>query len=623
MSTVESNKQFHRGPHDSAFARSIPYWRLFRLRPVALSAVIFLGLLGLVADLAGIGLVLPLLSLMEGGSTGAVSSIPANVPIIHWATGWLLADPPQARLVIIAVFFVTIGALRACVGFLKAYLTSWIFANVSWDLHRSCYARFLETPVPEVLLGDTSGFTNTIVSFPRETATVILAIAQLIVASVSGVAIVGLILLVSWKIGIAAVFLSAAAAGIVWLLLIRRISGFGNEVNDRGVRFYAWIIESVRGRVAIDGLSMHQLAKDRLESLASSLVSVTLLRDKLRALVDPALSLVGAGLVAGLLLLAARDEANISKNLGESILLILCLTRLMAPMSTLNAALSDLQTYKNSAERVSQFLDWRPEVKDHGLEYCGLQDGIKFKKVSYCYSGRSEPALKEVSFDLQKRSMVALVGRSGAGKSTIVNLLMRFIEPSDGVMLADNTDSLTFSRMSWRKRIAYVPQDSFLFDESIESNIKAGLEASTEEIAAAAEKAHAIEFIAEMPLGLATKVGENGVRLSGGQKQRIALARAVLRRPDILILDEATSNLDSVSEYAIRMSLSELRKSCAVLVVAHRISTIVDADLILVMDGGQIVERGKHEELLLRGGLYQQMWELQNVDTGGGVEHRS
>lgn len=614
---LKCQDQFNRGPTDSELAKLIPYWRFFRLRPFAVSGLVIAGLLGLVADLVGIGLILPLLSLMDGSVTGSVGLVSSRLPVIHESIAWLIAMPPQVRLFSIAVILLSLGLFRGCISYVKTYLASWTFANLSRDLHKLCYDRFLETPVTEVLLGDTSSFTNTIVSFPRETATVVLSIAQLVVSLVSVLVIVALVLVVSWKTGLVAVCLSALAGVLVWLLLIRRISGYGNEINDRGILFYGWIIESVRGRVAIDGLSMQDVAKRRLDMLAASLVSFTLLRDNLRALVDPALSLVGAALISALLLLAARDEANIVANLAESIILVMCLTRLMAPMSSLNVALSDLQTYKNSAERVSQFLDWRPEVRDEGREYPGLQRLIELKDVSYQYVGRTEPALTDVNFRIERQSMVALVGRSGAGKSTIVNLLMRFIEPSTGSILVDGVDLRSFSRMSWRKKIAYVPQDSFLFDETIENNIKSGLNVTIEEVLAAATKAHAADFISETPLGLSTRVGENGVRLSGGQKQRIALARAVLRRPDILILDEATSNLDSVSEHAIRQSLNELRRSCAVVVVAHRLSTIADSDLILVLDGGKIVEVGTHEELLARGGLYEQMWSLQRADENG------
>lgn len=603
------------GAHSKIPLSVMPYWSFFRLRPLALSALVVLGMVALAADLAGIGLILPLLSLMRGTPSAGSGPELINVPAIQWATGWLLASPPRARLISIAAIVAGVGLLKSAAGYFRSYLTSWIFANVSRDLHRRCYNRFLQIPIPEVLLGDTSSFTNAIVSFPREAATGVLAAAQLIIGAMSGLTIVALVLLVSWKVGAVAVLLSVASAGVVWALLIRRVSGFGEEINSRGIEFYGWIIESVRGRLAIDGLGMHVLARARLDALAESLVAITLTRDRLRALVDPALSFVGAALVAGLFLLAARDEGNISANLGESIILVVCLTRLMAPMSTLNAALSDLHAYKNSVERVCRFLEWRPEIEDNGENYFGLGRSIEFRKVSYSYAGRSEPALNGVCFELEKNSMVALVGRSGAGKSTIVNLLMRFIDPTDGNIFVDGAESRKFRRAAWQSKIAYVPQDSFLFDDTIESNIKSGIDAAPAEVEAAAAKAHAIEFISSLPLGFATKVGENAVRLSGGQKQRIAIARAVLRQPDVLILDEATSNLDSVSEHAIRQSLSELRKSCAVLVVAHRMSTIVDSDLILVMDKGRIVERGTHGDLLLLGGLYEQMWILQNREV--------
>jgi ABC-type multidrug transport system fused ATPase/permease subunit len=389
----------------------------------------------------------------------------------------------------------------------------------------------------------------------------------------------------------------------------------GDEINRRGVKFYGWIIESVKGRVAIDGLGMHGLATKRLNELMTAFLSMTLNRERLRVMVDPFLSFLGAGVVAVLFLIAARDEAALSVRLSETIVLIMCLTRLQGPVSAVNTALSDLQTYKNSAERVSEFLAWRPEIEDVGSPFPGLQKRIEFRAVSFRYAERSDPALSDIAFALEKHSTVALVGRSGAGKTTIVGLIMRFFDVGEGNICADGVSIESFSRSSWREKISYVSQDSFLFDDTIENNIRAGYDASSDEVIEAAKKAHALDFILETPAGFGTAVGENGVRLSGGQKQRIAIARAILRRPDIIILDEATSNLDGVSEHAIREALHELRQSCAVLVVAHRISTIVDADMILVMDHGRIVERGNHAKLLSSGALYKQIVELQNIEN--------
>ena len=610
-------RQFNLGPADGVLARSIPYWRFFRLRPVAWAGFVLLGLLALGAEILGIGLVIPLLSLMDA-SASSNQAVLANVPLLQSATEWILSKPPQQRLLMLAGIVAVLGLFRSCVGFSKSYLFSWTFAQMSRDLHRRCYERFLGLPVAQVLLGDTSGFTNTIVSFPREASIAVLAIAQMAVGLISGAIILALILLVSWKVGLVVVALSAAIAAVVWILLIRRISDLGGEINDRGVTFYGWIIESVRGRVAIDGLGMQPLAIRRMNELAGLFLSSTLHRECLRTLVDPLLTFLSFILIAALFAVAAQDASAISVRLGESIILILCLTRLLGPMSTVNTALSDLQTYKNSADRVDEFLTWRQDDSDAGREFPGLGRSLEFRNVSFCYAERTESALESISFTLPRNAMVALVGRSGAGKTTIVNLAMRFFDASAGEILGDGADIRGFSRASWRRKISYVSQDSFLFDDTIENNIKSGFEASADAVRDAARKAHAIDFILQTPSGFSTKVGENGVRLSGGQKQRIAIARAVLRQPDILILDEATSNLDGVSEHAIREALSELRRTCAVLVVAHRISTVMDADLILVMDKGRIVERGTHAELLSSSELYQRIVELQNIDALSG-----
>jgi ATP-binding cassette subfamily B protein len=245
-----------------------------------------------------------------------------------------------------------------------------------------------------------------------------------------------------------------------------------------------------------------------------------------------------------------------------------------------------------------------------------MREGLTYDDVVFHYASTAVPALDGVSFELKPRQVVALVGRSGAGKSSIVALLMRFFRPTAGGIKVDGVPIGQYDEQSWRRRVALVPQEAFLFDDTVEANIRAGaLTASDDDVRGAAAVAHAAEFIERLPGGYSTLVGENGVRLSGGQRQRIAIARAVLRRPEILVLDEATSNLDSESEHAIRLAIEDLRTRCAVLIVAHRLSTIVGADTIVVLDRGRVVERGPHTELLARGGLYARLVQLQALEA--------
>ncbi|PZP55717.1 MAG: ABC transporter permease, partial [Micavibrio aeruginosavorus] len=234
---------------------------------------------------------------------------------------------------------------------------------------------------------------------------------------------------------------------------------------------------------------------------------------------------------------------------------------------------------------------------------------VRFDDVFFSYEETSDKALNGISFIAQAGKVTALVGPSGGGKSTILNLLLRFYEPDNGAVKIDGIDLRDIKIPSLRHEMALVSQDITIFDDTLAANIAYGTQnASMDQIEEAARKAAAHEFIARMPGGFMTLVGENGVRLSGGQKQRIALARAILRNAPILLLDEATSALDNESERLIQQSLRELEKDRTTIVIAHRLSTIQSADQILVLDRGTIAEQGRHEELLSRNGIYTRMY---------------
>jgi ATP-binding cassette subfamily C protein CydCD len=234
--------------------------------------------------------------------------------------------------------------------------------------------------------------------------------------------------------------------------------------------------------------------------------------------------------------------------------------------------------------------------------------------VSFAYPGRTRRALDDVTFRIPAGATVALVGASGAGKSTIASLLLRFWDPDEGAVLLDGLDLRRLQLDALRRRIALVAQDTYLFNDTLEANIRlARLEASADELALAIEQAALSGFVASLPDGLATRVGERGVQLSGGQRQRIAIARAFLKDAPVLVLDEATSHLDAISEAQVRAALDTLMTGRTTLVIAHRLATIRAVDMILVLDDGRVIEHGTHAELLVRRGAYARLVEQQTV----------
>jgi subfamily B ATP-binding cassette protein MsbA len=267
-----------------------------------------------------------------------------------------------------------------------------------------------------------------------------------------------------------------------------------------------------------------------------------------------------------------------------------------------------------SAERVFSILDTPQDIKDHenAIELTGLNKKLEFNKVSFQYNEKDGLVLQDINLDIIKGEMVALVGMSGAGKSTLANLIPRFYDATSGTILIDGTDTRKYTVKSLRKNVGIVTQESILFNDSVRYNIAYGqADCSEDEIVRAAKDAYAHDFITQLPQGYDSIIGERGCRLSGGQRQRIAIARALLKNPDILILDEATSDLDTESEHYVQKALENLMKTRTALVIAHRLSTVINADKILVFDYGKLVDIGHHEELIKRDGIYKVLFERQ------------
>jgi len=342
-------------------------------------------------------------------------------------------------------------------------------------------------------------------------------------------------------------------------------------------------------------------------------------RARLRLIASPTTEIFGVIIAVILLWIGGKDVLIEQSMTSEDFIrFVLVMFSTLAPIRLLSNVAMEIQMGLASAERVFGIMDTKSEIEDsvNAIDLPGLKKQIEFRAVQFQYLEVADQVLKDISFKVSKGKILALVGESGAGKSTIADLIPRFYDVTGGSIQIDGVDIREVTVKSLRNLMGIVTQETILFDDTIRANIAYGLVDITDaEVRAAANTANALKFIEEQPQGFDTIIGERGVKLSGGQKQRIAIARAVLKNPPILILDEATSSLDTKSEKLVQEALENLMADRTVLVIAHRLSTIQRADQILVLSKGKIVESGRHKELMQKGSLYKDYYDIQLKQT--------
>ena len=392
----------------------------------------------------------------------------------------------------------------------------------------------------------------------------------------------------------------------------RRIRITSSEIQQQTGDISSQLKETLVGLKIIKSFTAEEVERSRFFKTNQGQYRAAMRRVRLTAMLPPLVEFISAIGVAIVFGFGCWQVIQGRLEIGGFIWYIGLASLTFKPIKTIGLFNNILQQSLASASRIFYVLDFEKEAYKHKnqLKLRSVRGEVEFRDVSFGYE--REPVVKHISFHAQPGEVIALVGRSGGGKTTLLNLLSRFYEVDSGEILIDGIPTPEIALEDLRRQIAIVPQDTVLFDATVMENIMYGAPASTREAAIeAARQANADDFITQMPNGYETQIGESGTKLSTGQQQRLSIARAILKGPPILVLDEATSALDSQSEVLVQASLENLMKGRTTFVIAHRLSTVVHADKILVLDGGQIVENGTHQELLNNGGLYQKLCQMQ------------
>jgi subfamily B ATP-binding cassette protein MsbA len=563
-------------------------WTYIRLYKSGLAVAVVALIINAVSDTYMISLLKPLL---DEGFGSAESDFLRTLPLI-----------------IFAMMFI-----RGVSGFVSTYCLSWVSGNVVMQIRRKIFNHFMHMPVSFFDKEQTGSLLSRITYDSEQVSA---ATSRALVSIVrEGASIIGLLVLMFWNSWQLSLVLFAVAPVVAWAISIvsKRFRKISKNMQTSMGHVASSSEQMLKGHKVVLTYGGQEVEKERFDTVSNQMRQQTMKLVTAQAAANPIIQMIASVAIVVVLFLASVDSIKAELTPGTFTVVFSAMFGLMRPLKALTGVTAEFQRGMAASQTLFSLMDLETEKNTGTLQPESVKGDVAVKDITFTYQGAEKSALENVSFTIPRGNTVALVGRSGSGKSTIANLFTRFYDVDSGTIELDGHDIRDYELRNLRQHFALVSQNVHLFNDTVANNIAyaAEEEYTREQIEHAAKLAHATEFIEGMENGFDTVIGENGASLSGGQRQRLAIARALLRDAPVLILDEATSALDTESERAIQSALDELQKDKTVLVIAHRLSTIEQADEILVVDDGHIVERGAHAELIQHDGAYAQLHRIQ------------
>ncbi len=539
-------------------------------------------------------------------------------PVVRYLLDHILVQKDTTKLLYFPFALIGLYVLNFVVRFTHYFLLRVVIIRVNQKLKNQIFHHLMGLSADYFSSNSTGALISRTGNDPQYIDSGLSCINVIIREPVTLLFLLGYVLYLNWKLTLITFFIVPALA---WVFSItgKRLKRYLSKITEVNARLVSALQESYSGVRIIKTFRLEKYVykkfRERTEEFSQLLIKTSLIEEASHPLVE----LLSAVALAPVIYFGGTQVMSGKMTPGDLFAFFTVFAMMMNPIRMLNDVNIKLNQAAAACERIFEIFDWQSSLHQptHPEKIREVKRGLSIEKVSFSYPDAPQRLiLKNINFEIPCGQAVALVGASGAGKSSMVSLIPRIFDVTSGQIKVDGQDIRNLNLDDVRRLIAVVSQDVFLFNDTIEENIRCGrLSATPDEILDAAKKAHALEFIQALPDGFKTRVGDRGQKLSGGERQRISIARAFLRQAPILILDEATSSLDSHSERAVQSALDELMRNRTTLIIAHRLSTIRHADLILVLKEGEIVERGTHDELIELNGIYARFHE-QPISVG-------